>query len=555
LTRPGVEVDDDTRRAASDYARRNGIEVLDLVAPGIASWRALVLASNVDPATYRGDRVATGTSAGDAILVREDVLARSGAPRAPGDAVAMSDAIRLVKRYAITNTDLVVAPRLRSPGVPLRERRRLLRMRHSDHVVTLFALQLALLALAVAFAPVFGVAALVAYHTQVLVVTLRTPLAPRDRLAMLVARVLVDAASTFGRAAPPPALGATKDELRPAYEALLAAGIERFFEPPRDDCPMCGARALSKAFELGDRYQFKPGRFALSRCGACHHVFQNPRLSIEGLDFYYKDFYDGIGGEFVEGLFLIDPKVYEARASMVSAVAKPARWLDVGAGHGHFCCLARELLPETQFDGLDLSESIDDAVKRRWIDRGIRGLFPDVAPDLAQQPERYDVVSMSHYLEHTRDPRAEIAAAARVLPKDGLLFIELPDPESRLGRLFGRSWMPWFQPQHLHFVSVKNLERILRENAFEPIAWHRGEAHQAVDFRFFAYLALERLAPPTDLPWRPRRGAVARAWRTLVQWTGVPALLAGYLLDMSLAPVLRREGWSNTYRVLARRVA
>jgi SAM-dependent methyltransferase len=555
LVRPGVELDEATKRAASAHARQNGLEVLDLVAPDIATWRALVLASTIDPATYRADRVATGTSAGDAILVHEGVLSRSGAPRAPADAVAFADAIRLLKRYAVTQTDLAVAPGLRSPGVSLRERRRLLRERHSDLVVPVLALQLALLGLAIAFAPLFGLAALLSYHAQVFVVTLGTPLAPRDRFASLLARVLVDAASTFGPAAPAPAHVATSDELRPAYQALLASGTARFFEPAREDCPMCGGRELSKAFELGDRYQFKPGRFALSRCEACRHVFQNPRLSVEGLDFYYKDFYDGLGGELVETIFASDPKTYRARAQMVAAVAKPGRWLDVGAGHGHFCCVARELLPSTKFDGLDLSESIDDAVKRRWVDRGIRGLFPEVAPDLAEEQERYDVVSMSHYLEHTLDPRAEIAAAARVLPKDGLLFIEVPDPECRLGRIFGKYWMPWFQPQHLHFVSVTNLERLLRENAFEPIAWHRGEAHQAVDFTFFVYTTLERIAPPADLPWRPKRGFAARAWRMMVRWAGVPALALGWMLDRLLGPLLRREGWSNTYRVLARRAA
>src|SRR5260370_7195253 len=99
---------------------------------------------------------------------------------------------------------------------------------------------------------------------------------------------------------------------------------------------------------------------------------------------------------------------------------------------------------------------MEDAVGRRWVDRGIRGLFPEVAPKLAASDERYDVVSMSHYLEHTLDPRAEIAAAARVLPEGGLLFIEGPDPACRLGTLLGRYWLPWCQPPPLPFVALQN---------------------------------------------------------------------------------------------------
>ena len=35
------------------------------------------------------------------------------------------------------------------------------------------------------------------------------------------------------------------------------------------------------------------------------------------------------------------------------------------------------------------------------------------------------------------------------------------EPESPFGRLLGRWWIPWFQPQHQHLLSVANLEREL----------------------------------------------------------------------------------------------
>src|SRR5439155_15722535 len=98
----------------------------------------------------------------------------------------------------------------------------------------------------------------------------------------------------------------------------------------------------------------------------------------------------------------------------------------------------------------------------------------------------YDAISMSHYLEHTRDPRLELDAARTALAPAGCLMIEVPDPEYPLGRVLRRYWLPWFQPQHQHLLSVKNLDRLLRERGFEPVAWHRGRAHQKVDFFFAA---------------------------------------------------------------------
>ena len=170
-------------------------------------------------------------------------------------------------------------------------------------------------------------------------------------------------------------------------------------------------------------------------------------------------------------MFASGPGVYLARAKMVEKITSPGKLARRRRGPRTFCCRSRaRYFRKTRcFDGLDMSESIADAERRRWIDHGIRGMFPEIASSLAKDRGLYDVVSMSHYLEHTLDPRAEIAAAKRVLKEDGHLFIELPDPESKIGRMLGRSWLPWFQPQHIGLLTVKNLEDILRENSFEPV--------------------------------------------------------------------------------------
>ena len=119
--------------------------------------------------------------------------------------------------------------------------------------------------------------------------------------------------------------------------------------------------------------------------------------------------------------------------------------------------MAKDVWPETTFDVLDLSDSARVAALRGWASNGFNGLFPDVAQQISGS---YDVVSMSHYLEHTTDPAQEIAAAREVLTDQGLLMIEVPDPECRVGRWLGWLWLPWFQPQHLRFMTTDNLEQL-----------------------------------------------------------------------------------------------
>ena len=339
--------------------------------------------------------------------------------------------------------------------------------------------------------------------------------------------------------------------LRPVYQADLARGTDRFFEPRREDCPWCGSRSLAARLRTSDLLQHKPGGFALDRCRDCGHVFQNPRLTEAGLEFYYRDFYDGLGEERTAATFRGRARAYRGRARPVAELgAAPENWLDVGTGHGHFCAAAREVLPHTRFDGLDQSEGVELAEREGRLDRGYRGSFPELAPKLAGQ---YDVVSMFHYLEHSTEPRRELDAARQALRPDGLLLIEVPDPQSRYARMLGRWWLPWLQPQHLNLMPVANLRALLGELGFTVVTEQHGEPHDPVDLLAACFLVLDRIAPREDAPWLaepPGRGA--RAARTALFLAAAPLLLAATVADRVLARVAGRTGLSNAYRLLAR---
>ena len=288
---------------------------------------------------------------------------------------------------------------------------------------------------------------------------------------------------------------------------------------------------------MPDLVQGKPGTFRLDRCRACAHTFQNPRLSLAGLDHYYRDFYDGLQAEHTELLFSFTAGAYAGRARLLERVvdAAPKHWLDVGTGHGHFCLVARESWPDTRFDGLDMTDSIDEAERRGWVERGHRGLFPDLAPDLAG---RYDVVSMHHYLEHTREPGLELDAAHTVLEEGGYLLVELPAPESAFGRWLGWAWGPWFQPQHQHLVPLANLVAALERRGFAIVATQRAEAHQPVDLVFAVMLLAMRLAPAGSMPWDPPRSRWRQARRGAVFASLLPLAGAAMVGDQLLRPLV-----------------
>ncbi|MFD8094518.1 class I SAM-dependent methyltransferase [Streptomyces malaysiensis] len=359
--------------------------------------------------------------------------------------------------------------------------------------------------------------------------------------------------SAIPRTPEKPSRAETVAALRPRYQADLTRGTERFFEPRRTDCPWCGSTRLARRLLTKDRYQNKPGRFRLDTCRDCRHVFQNPRLNGDGLEFYYRDFYDGMGEIELGNVFAGRDKVYRRRAMFQEPSAEPPKtWLDVGTGHGHFPEVARTVFPDTRFDGLDFTAGVELAERTGRIDRAIRGSFPELAEE--RLAGSYDVVSMFHYLEHSTDPRAELRAARRALRPGGHLLIEVPDPECWFGRLFGRFWLPWLQPQHLHFVPVANLREELTALGFTVTAEQHREPSDTVDLLGAVWLALNAIAPPDDSPSLAKPpGRLRWLLRCAILLAGVPALVVATTLDrLLLKPLAGLGKMSNAYRVVAR---
>src|SRR5690606_882109 len=131
----------------------------------------------------------------------------------------------------------------------------------------------------------------------------------------------------------------------------------------------------------------------------------------------------------------------------------------------------------------------------------------------------------------TRDPRAELAAAAKVLQPGGFLEIEVPDPEFPLSRVLGERWLPFFQPQHQHMVTIGNLSKELEGLGFDVVRTKRFECHRAIDLTAAAWFVVNGAAPADDLPWLPPPPPRAGLRRLLTFALALPLLAAAGLAD------------------------
>jgi SAM-dependent methyltransferase len=554
VTAPGVALDPDTRAAAIAHLRARGLAALDLV-PGKASlatgWS---LACHVNPGDSRSAGWSPGATACHAFVAPAallDQMGVSGAPLDMGTFVALAGE---VKRRVDGTHDLAIAPALQAMTPNPFFRADVLSTRLGGGIGPVavgMPVMWLIVGLGLWFAPWAGLVVLLLLHLQPPLALqgqgikvpgwwwqapLRVPIDFINWLRLLSSRTHTEEQDAADRV---------------VYADLVSEGMDHFFEPEATSCPLCGSDKLRVRYRVPDFFQGKPGRFRLRRCRECAHIFQDPRLSLAGLAYYYRDAYDGRNATGMDMLFGSYVQPYADRIDIVRRNHPVESWLDVGCGHGHLCAQGQILLPEARFDGLDMGESVETAQARGWLSTAHRGLFPAKAADLAAT---YDVVSMSHYLEHTIDPRVELSAAHEVLKPGGVLLIELPDPDSPWARWLGRFWMPWFQPQHLHLLSAINLARLLREAGFQPVEWETGGAHQGSDLVLSAYTFIRWLAPPLDVPWRKRPSILERIWSAMIWVPGSGLLLMGACMDTLLRPLGRRLHHSSVYRVLARRV-
>ncbi|MFE9687098.1 class I SAM-dependent methyltransferase [Streptomyces sp. NPDC006285] len=353
----------------------------------------------------------------------------------------------------------------------------------------------------------------------------------------------------------------TVAQRRAVYLGELAQGTDRFHEPRRPDCPWCGSERLRTRLRTPDLLQHKPGTFVVDECEDCAHAFQNPRLTTEGLAFYYRDFYENQdrseGREehtgFAERALRSHAgrRRHEAAARAMLRFPEPESWLDVGTGHGHFPAAAKKLFTYTSFDGLDPTSRVDRARAAGRVEEAHRGRLPDLVGRLRA---RYDVVSMFHHLEHSPDPREELRAALAVLRPGGHLLVEVPDPDCAFGALLGKWWVSYCQPQHLHLMPLRNLLDELDELGCSVVSTDRREPHIPYDLTGALALAIGSRLPGGDEPWRPAPPTdLQRTLRTALTRATTPLLASAFVLDHALAPLLRRTRFSNAYRIIARK--
>ncbi len=141
---------------------------------------------------------------------------------------------------------------------------------------------------------------------------------------------------------------------------------------------------------------------------------------------------------------------------------RPGRALDVGCGRGHFLAAMRRR--GWSVHGVEPSPQAAERAREEYGLPIQTGALRDVSRSV-----EFDVVTLWHVLEHVADPVEFLGDVWRVLRPGGLVVIETPNVDSVDRRLFGRHWMGWDPPRHLHLFGPRTLAAILERRGFSEV--------------------------------------------------------------------------------------
>ena len=235
-----------------------------------------------------------------------------------------------------------------------------------------------------------------------------------------------------------------------------------------DGCLLCNQGIFVFNESVFDSRFGIEGYFNIYRCGSCGLFQLSVSRTSDELKGLYETYYNFSGNKrgfyvelrnafFASSLYRLwmildgDLCFHSRRGN--------GRLLDIGCNEGQ----GLNFYNKNGFiaDGLEVNQRAAAVARKkgfRVFTEPLDGFWPE---------ELYDVVVLSHVLEHSIKPEKMLNDVARILKPDGQVWISCPNVKSWQRNLFGRYWINWHVPFHITFFSVNTLKILLNNTGFE----------------------------------------------------------------------------------------
>lgn len=247
-------------------------------------------------------------------------------------------------------------------------------------------------------------------------------------------------------------------------------------------CLLCGRIGKERLVGRVDDH------YVLSRCPACGFIYAAPRPDAGELVAFYNKHDD----------YNSDPKPMSPKAAMrktrryakLIADVHPAakRVLEIGGLHGE--ALYGLKLRGYEVEGSDINRAAIGYAAKHY---GILVHEGETPPE--DRAGRFDVLILSHVIEHVLDPAAFLRNAARFLAPGGMVLLEIPGVDTLLFDLFRQNYNMVRPPEHIDFFTRKTAGLLLEKAGFAPVrAFTKTPVWSQRNLYFYGLLSMARKA-------------------------------------------------------------
>ena len=222
-------------------------------------------------------------------------------------------------------------------------------------------------------------------------------------------------------------------------------------------CPLCEKSEFTSFLTLKD-YMITQEEFIIVRCKNCGFHFTNPIPEQEMVSRYYQNeayvSHSSSKKGFINFIYnRVRNITLKQKARWIKKHTKGQRLLDIGCGTGHFTAFMAAA-------GFSVSGLEPDPIARENA-KTLNNFSPLPIEELYNlPPNSFDAITMWHVLEHVYNLKEDCVQYERLLDKNGVLFVAVPNLESYDAKYYKEYWAAYDVPRHLYHFRKNDLVQL-----------------------------------------------------------------------------------------------
>lgn len=295
-------------------------------------------------------------------------------------------------------------------------------------------------------------------------------------------------------------------------------------------CPICNQLSLFEfssrdlMFNLYERYDYY-------RCTECRFVFQHPLPTLVQISSFYPNEYMVYEEESrLKKISILRKSTLKKYYGYTHLKTNPlidaisvitqlfnnnhevhfkldGKLLDVGCGNGRYLDGMKKLGWQTK--GVEFNESAVSVCNLSGLDVHHGDLF-----SANLETNSFDVINVSHVVEHVPNPKAFFSELTRILKKNGTLIIKTPNSEALGRKLFNTNWYDNDVPRHIYLFSEKNLNLLAITSGLKIIHFKTRTSPKVI-LNSLDYVLSNNTKPSKKVKWMR---LIAKAYVSIAQY-------------------------------------